>query len=104
MNRMFNYELLGQVQFWRDYLANSQPRIIIRFGSQRAKGAQSLIVSNSFIDSTVTWPGLPAEFDKPFTNVHYEDDLFSWAELQAALSDQAASDDSVDEEPVEDDE
>lgn len=104
MNRMFNYELLGQVQFWRDYLANSQPRIIIRFGSQRAKGAQSLIVSNSFIDSTVTWPGLPAEFDKPFTNVHYEDDLFSWAELQAALSDQAASDDYVDEEPVEDDE
>lgn len=104
MNRMFNYELLGQVQFWRDYLANSQPRIIIRFGSQAAKGAQSLIVSNSFIDSTVTWPGLPAEFDKRFTNVHYEDDLFSWAELQAALSDQAASADFVEDESVEDDE
>lgn len=93
MNRMFNYELLGQVQFWRDYLANSQPRIIVRFGSQATKGAQSLIISNAFTESRVTWPGLPAEFDKPFTNIRYEDDLFSWADLQAALSDQAASED-----------
>jgi hypothetical protein len=100
---MFNYELLGQVQFWRDYLANSQPRIIIRFGPSAAKGAQSLIISNSFMDSTVKWPGLPAEFDKPFANVRYEDDLFSWAELQAALGDQAAFEDDADDESEGDD-
>jgi hypothetical protein len=103
MNRMFNYELLGQVQFWRDYLANSQPRIIVRFGSQTTKGAQSLIISNAFTESRVTWPGLPAEFDKPFTNVRYEDDLFSWADLQAALSDQAALEDYPEDEVDPDD-
>ena len=31
----------------------------------------------------VTWPGIPEEHAKPFKNVEYLDDLFSWAELRS---------------------
>jgi len=41
-SRMFNYDLLGEVNFWRDFLSDSEPRIILNFG----KG-QHLIISTS---------------------------------------------------------
>ena len=34
-SRMFNYDLLGEVQFWRDFLSRSQPRITLSFGSNQ---------------------------------------------------------------------
>lgn len=75
---MFNYDLLGEVHFWRDYLSESRPRIILPFGSPK----QHMVISTSLLKGDVKWPGIPKEHAKPFKNVQYLDDLFSWAELQ----------------------
>lgn len=71
-SRMYNYDVLGEVQFWRDYLSNSEPRIIFNFG----KG-QHIIVSTTIMSTKINWPGMPEEYQKPFKNIEYMDDLFS---------------------------
>ena len=86
-SRMFNYDLLGEVQFWRDFLSGSQPRIIMRLGSK-----QSIIISTNLMHGNVIWPGIPEEYAKPFKNVEYIDDLFSWAELIALDGEQENED------------
>jgi len=78
-SRMFNYDLLAEVQFWRDYLSASQPRILLPFGHPR----QTVVISTTLMRGDVTWPGIPKEHAKPFKNVEYVDDLFSWAEFQS---------------------
>ena len=75
-SRMFNYDLLGEVNFWRDFLCESEPRIILNFG----KG-QHLIISSNMIQTDIVWPGMPEKFSKPFANVEYQEDLFTWAKL-----------------------
>ena len=35
-SRMFNYDLLGEVQFWRDFLGHSSPQIVFPFGPATA--------------------------------------------------------------------
>jgi hypothetical protein len=84
--RMFNYDLLGEVQFWRDFLSDSQPRIILPFG----KG-QSILISTTMMQAEIGWPGMPEEHQRPFKNVEYFDDLFSWAAL-AHLDDEYGED------------
>jgi hypothetical protein len=73
---MYNYDLLGEVNFWRDYLSDSSPRIILRFGPR-----QHIVISTHLLSGVVGWPGIPEEHAKPFRNVDYVDDMFSWAEL-----------------------
>ena len=75
--RMYNFDLLREVQFWRDFLSDSEPRIILPFG----KG-QHIIISTTMMQAEVEWPGMPEEYQESFKNVEYLDDLFSWAELQ----------------------
>ena len=77
-SRLFNYDLLQEVQFWRDFLSGSSPRILFPFGSS----AQSIIVSTRLMQGQVAWPGIPEEHRKAFSNVDYVDDLFSWGELK----------------------
>jgi hypothetical protein len=78
-SRTFNYNLLAEVQFWRDYLSESQPRILLPFGHAR----QTIVVPTTLMRGDVTWPGIPKEHAKPFKNVEYVDDLFSWAEFRS---------------------
>ncbi|MEO8350296.1 MAG: hypothetical protein ABI680_01110, partial [Chthoniobacteraceae bacterium] len=75
--RMFNDAYLGEVHFWRDFLSGGKPRFILNFGPQ------SCIVESDLVSCPVTWPGIP-EDAKPFTNQAFADDLFSFAEFQAA--------------------
>jgi len=75
--RMYNFDLLRGVQFWRDFLGDSQPRIILPFGR-----GQHIIISTTMMQAEVEWPGMPEEYQESFKNVEYPDDLFSWAELQ----------------------
>jgi hypothetical protein len=35
------------------------------------------------MQTDIRWPGIPARFAKPFTNVEYEEDLFTLAALEA---------------------
>jgi len=73
----FNYDLLEDVNFWRDYLSGGRPRIVLRFGEM-----SGIIISTSLMSATVQWPGIPEEHAKPFANVDYDEDLFTSAELQ----------------------
>ncbi len=74
-SRLFNYDLLGEMQFWRDYLSDSSSRMSLRFSE-----SSTLVVATSMLETTIEWPGIPAEYAMPFSNVHFVDDLFSWAE------------------------
>ncbi len=93
---MFNYDLLGDVNFWRDYLSGGRPRIVLQFGN-----GQSIIISTTLMAADVDWPGIPKEFALPFTNIDYEEDLFSAVEL-SELEDQDS--DEAKEEVEQDDE
>ena len=78
-SRKFNYDLLGDVNFWRDYLGNEKHgkrRIILPFNKK-----QRIIISTNMLQSQIEWPGIPEEHAMPFKNVEYPEDLFSWAEL-----------------------
>ena len=69
-SRMFNYDLLEELQFWRDYLSDSSPRIVFPF-----EPGQHIIVSNRLMESEIEWPGIPEEYAKPFRNIEHEEDL-----------------------------
>lgn len=93
-SRMFNFDLLGELQFWRDFLCESQPRIVLSFGKR-----QHTIISTTLMQTDVEWPGTPEEYRKSFKNVEYLDDLFSWAafrQLEAEYD--TAEDDGEDSE------
>jgi hypothetical protein len=82
-SRMFNYDLLGEVQFWRDFLGHSSPQIVFPFGPQ----PQRMIISTAIGSGKVQWPGIPEEHAMPFKNVEYLDDLFTWAEAGGLTDD-----------------
>ena len=78
--RMFNDAYLGEVHFWRDYLSGGKPRFILNFGRQSA------IIETNLLPVEVKWEGIPEDI-KAFSNQVYEDDLFSFGELQSARGD-----------------
>lgn len=75
-SRMFNYDLLGEVNFWRDFLGEGKPRIIMNYGQ-----SQYVIVSTVMTSTEIDWPGIPEQYAKPFKNVEYAETLFTWAEV-----------------------
>jgi hypothetical protein len=92
-SRLFNYDLLGEVQFWRDFLSKSSPRIILPFGPD----GQSLVVSTALGTGKVRWPGIAPEHDRPFKNVEYVDNLLTWAEAEEALDDSALGEEEAED-------
>lgn len=100
MAKVFNYDLLGDLNFWRDFLSGGTPRIVFPFDRN-----QVLSVSSTLLSAPITWPGLPPEKAKPFRNVEYDDDLLSWAGLERyfdeteddELNDESADHNSPDE-------
>jgi hypothetical protein len=80
-SRMFNLDVLKELNFWRDYLFDGQPRLMATFGQ---KGV--LAVSANFLGCDVSWPGVPAERAKGFKNAIVEEKLFD-----ILLSDRAAA-------------
>lgn len=80
-SRMYNIDVLTEVNFWRDVLSSGKPRIVLDFGGQH------LTISTELLNTTVSWPGVPDDA-KAFTHVRYEEDLFTLAELEA-LDDEA---------------
>ena len=77
-SHMYNYDLLAELQFWREYLSGGQPRIILNFGEQ-----QSIIIDAHFMSGDVVWSGVHDD-TMPFQNVQREDDLFTLAAYDAA--------------------
>lgn len=77
--RTRNYDVLGELHFWRDFLSDASPRIICSFGNQH------LVIETQFIQTSVTWPGVP-EDTRPFTNTHFQEGLFTYAAYESVLS------------------
>ncbi len=76
--RMYNGVYLGEVNFWRDYFARGHPRIILDFGDQAA------VINAELLTFAVRWPGIPGD-TTTFSRPHADDDLFSLADLAAAV-------------------
>lgn len=85
--RLYNADLLGDTNLWRGFLAENEPRIVMPTGSQ------SVIIDSRLASAIIEWPGVP-EDAIAFTNVAFEEDLFTSAELERLL-------DAPDEDDVE---
>lgn len=77
--RTRNYDLLGELHFWRDFLSGSLPHIICPFGNQY------LVIETEFISTTVTWPGVPND-TRPFTNRRFQEELFTYIAYEGVLN------------------
>jgi hypothetical protein len=90
-SRIYNYDLLGEVNFWRYYLSNGSPRIICSFGCQH------LVIGTTLIQTTVVWPGIP-EDSRPFRNQRFQEELFSYKDYQMVLASELGEGDEWEEE------
>lgn len=77
--RMWNDIYLSEVNFWRDYLSDGRPKLLLNFGDQSA------VVDTRMLAFDVEWPGIPGDA-KAFTNRTYDQDLFSRLEYDEALA------------------
>ena len=75
---MYNYDLLGELQFWKEFLSEGKPHIILDFGGQ------SLVVDARLIATEVDWPEITGD-QRPFTNTATELDLFTAADYARAI-------------------
>jgi hypothetical protein len=77
-SRMYNYEYLREINFWRDFLTDGRPRIVLNFDDQTA------VIDARLLDFAVSWPGIPGDAVQ-FDAAPPEEDLFTLAELHTAL-------------------
>jgi len=78
-SHLYNYQVLAELQFWREFLSEKQPRIILDFGGQ------SMVIDAQLMEAEVEWLGVP-EDRKSFDNAPArEDDLFTSAAYAYAL-------------------
>lgn len=74
-SRMYNFDVLKEVQFWRDFLSQGNPRVNCLFGNQ------GLVIENSLMSARITWPEISGDQANRMS-ASYEDDLFTLADLQ----------------------
>lgn len=79
--KLYNQDLLVEVNFWRDLLARGQPRIVYRFDKQK------LVIGTTLVQTEVEWPGVPGDH-QPFRNVAIPENLFSLRELDELADDE----------------
>lgn len=77
--RMWNDIYLGEVNFWRDYLSDGRPNLVMNFGDQSA------VIDTQMLTFDVDWPGIPGDI-KAFANQTYDEDLFSRLDYDNALA------------------
>lgn len=74
---MYNDPYLQRVHFWRWFLTNGEPRLIIRAG-------QPIVVSASPVEVDVSWPGVP-EDDASYVAPDFEETLLTLADRADAI-------------------
>ena len=78
-SHMYNLDVLNEVHFWRAFLSQGSPRIILRFGRR-----QSVVIDSHILAADATWPAIPGD-TKRRMKVHYDDDLLSIADYNEAI-------------------
>jgi hypothetical protein len=79
--RMFNDVYLEEVHFWRYFLSDGKPHLHMFFGRQH------LFVSTELLSFEVEWPAIERDA-RAFSNVQFEDDLFTFSERRSAGEDE----------------
>jgi hypothetical protein len=77
-SHMYNYQVLAELQFWKEYLSNAQPAIYLDFGGQ------GISIDATLMSGNATWPGVAGD-RKQFKNRTREWDLFSAYEYHKAI-------------------
>jgi hypothetical protein len=77
-SHMYNYGVLGELQFWKEYLSNGQPAMLLDFGGQ------VLAIDAELMSGKATWPGVEGD-EKPFKNRVREWDLFTFYDYYKAI-------------------
>lgn len=90
-SRMYNYNILSELNFWRDFLSQGRPRIMMNIGQQH------LTIGTTLLQTELTWPGVPDD-QRPFKNVAIPEDLFTVHELDEMDEDESDEGDWDDEE------
>jgi hypothetical protein len=85
-SRMFNFDILKEIHFWRDFLCDNEPRIVCSFG------AQHLVLNSQLMSTTVSWPGVPESYRQEYRNAEIKDNLFT-AALLDSIEEKDESDD-----------
>lgn len=88
--RMYNDAYLAEVNFWREFLSQGKPRIILDFGNQSA------IVQTNLVPVEMEWPGVIGD-EKAVSFDVVEDDLFTSAEFSESLEGDEIEDEDEDE-------
>jgi len=73
-SRMYNFDVLKEVQFWRDFLSQGKPRVICNFGGQ------ALNIDNVLLNASITWPEIEGD-QADRLKATYEEDLFTLNDL-----------------------
>jgi hypothetical protein len=93
--KMYNDLYLSEVHFWRDYLSQRKPQIVLNFGNQSA-----IIDTSQLLNFDIEWLGI-ANDTKQFKNQVCTHDLFSLNEYLQALegegTDYEEQDDELDD-------
>lgn len=89
-SRMYNIDLLGELQFWRDFLADGKPFIEMNFGHER------LVIDAHLLAGEIEWPGVTGD-SVSFKNERAEMDLFASAAYDAALEAGLDDDDELED-------
>lgn len=71
---MYNWQFLQEIQLWREFIANAQPRQILRFGKQ------AIVIENNLLKQEIKWIGIPQD-QKNFVFQEHPEDLFTSAEI-----------------------
>jgi hypothetical protein len=91
-SKMWNIDMLEELNFWREFFFQGRPRLIIPFGDFTA-----ISISANFLSENVRWPGVPPERAKSFKNAVVEEDLFELAALDRIDNTDDSGGDLVDE-------
>jgi hypothetical protein len=78
-SRMFNSEYLKEINFWRDFLADGKPRIVLNYDDQSA------VIQGEALSFTIQWPGITGDTISLVSDSR-EENLFTWAEFNEATS------------------
>jgi hypothetical protein len=76
-SKMWNIDVLEELNFWRYFFFQGSPRLVVPFGDFTA-----ISVAGNFLSERVSWPGVPPERAKQFKNAVVEETLFDLATLE----------------------
>lgn len=75
-SKMWNIDVLEELNFWRGFLFEGRQRLLIPFGEYTA-----IAISANLLSDDVRWPGVPPERRMSFKNAEVEEGLFDLAAL-----------------------